>query len=84
MNNDAKADLASFARDCQPVHLRDQPVRGHPVGQPRHRPFLTFPGDVPFSGDFDGDGKADYGLLSPSNSQFYVVESSLVTATRAS
>ena len=71
-NGDGTADLDSFSRATSTFTLTST-ATGANSGS---NPFLTAFGDIPFQGDFDGDGKADYGFYRPSTDQWFLHESS--------
>ena len=70
-NDDGKADLVSFSRVTSQVTTTNSATGGTTAAAP----FLTAPGDVPYTGDFDGDGKLDSGFYRPSTAMWYVNES---------
>ena len=74
-NGDGTADLASFSRATSAFTLNSSVTNATTIAAGSNpAPFLTAPGDIPFSGDFDGDGKADYGFYRPSTTQWFLHE----------
>ena len=69
-DNDGKADLDSFSRTNSQFTFGNSSSPNSTAA-----PFLTQAGDIPFQGDFDGDGKIDYGFYRYSTGQWFVRQS---------
>lgn len=79
VNNDGLADLNSFSRTTSQFTFTLTSASGSTSAAVLHDTsglgVVTLAGDIPFTGDFDGDGKLDYGFYRPSTAHWYVTES---------
>ena len=75
-NGDGTADLDSFGRGNSRFTLNNSTTNTTTISAGTNpAPYLTAFGDIPLTGDFDGDGKADYGFYRPSTAQWFLYES---------
>jgi hypothetical protein len=75
--NGPKASLALWRPSNQTWYVTE--YNSNPLGTVVTKQW-GLPGDVPLSGDWDGDGKLDFAVWRPSNGYFYVVPSSTPAA----
>ena len=74
LNGDGLADLDGFNRSTSRFTLTTIANPGG-TSTTAAAPFLTATGDVPLQGDFDSDGKMDYGFYRPSSAQWFIRQS---------
>src|SRR5205823_6325703 len=76
-DGDGKTDLALWRPTDGTWHIA--PSNGTPPITPNIAAAQTtqwgLPGDIPITGDFDGDGKADLALWRPVNATWYIIQS---------